>query len=429
MDRFVIQGGLPLSGTITASGNKNAALKLLPACLLTDEPVTLHNMPDIADVRAMIEIIRSLGVQAESVGPGSWRIHAKDVTTHIVDQKLATQIRASIVLAGPLLARLGRLELPPPGGDIIGRRRVDTHILALTALGAKFEINGAFRFSTNGLHGADILLDEASVTATENAVMAAVLAKGITVLRNAACEPHVQDLCNFLNSLGAQIEGISSNVLTIHGVERLHGGEFHIGADYLEVGSFIGAAAVTHGRVRIKNASPEHLPMIAQVYNRIGVHWEVEGEDIIVPEYQPLKVKQDIGERIPEIKAQPWPAFPSDLMSIALVIATQAEGTVLFHEWMYDSRFYFVDKLIYMGAQVVLCDPHRCLTIGPVKLRGEQERITSPDIRAGMSLLLAALCAEGTTVIRNVGQIDRGYEDVEGKLRSLGAKIERDAEE
>jgi UDP-N-acetylglucosamine 1-carboxyvinyltransferase len=429
MDRFVIQGGIPLSGTITASGNKNAALKLLPACLLTEEPVILHNMPDIADVRAMIAIIRSLGVEVENVEPGSWRIHAKEVTTHTIDQKLATQIRASIVLAGPLLARLGRLELPPPGGDIIGRRRIDTHILALTALGAKFEINGTYRFITDGLHGADILLDEASVTATENAIMAAVLAKGTTILRNAASEPHVQDLCNFLNTLGAHIEGISSNTLTITGVDRLHGGEFHIGADYLEVGSFIGAAAVTHGRVRIKKASPEHLGMIAQVYNRIGVHWEVEGEDIIVPEYQPLKVKQDIGERIPEIKAQPWPAFPSDLMSIALVIATQAEGTVLFHEWMYDSRFYFVDKLIYMGAQVVLCDPHRCLVLGPVKLRGEQERITSPDIRAGMSLLLAALCAEGTTVIRNVGQIDRGYENVEGKLRSLGAKIERGADD
>lgn len=425
MDRFVIQGGIPLNGTIIASGNKNAALKLLPACMLTDEPVTLHNVPDIADVRTMIDILRSLGVQAEMTEPGTWRIHAKEVSTHIVDRKLASQIRASIVLVGPLLARLGRLELPPPGGDVIGRRRVDTHILALTALGATFEINGSYTFSVEKLRGADILLDEASVTATENVIMASVLAEGRTIIRNAACEPHVQDLCNFLNCLGAHIEGISSNVLTIEGVDRLHGGEFRIGADYLEVGSFIGAAAVTGGRVRIKNASPEHLPMIAQVYNRIGVHWEVEGEDIIVPEYQPLKVKQDLGDRIPEIKAQPWPAFPSDLMSIALVIATQAEGTVLFHEWMYDSRFYFVDKLVYMGAQVVLCDPHRCLILGPVRLRGDTERITSPDIRAGMSLLLAALCAEGTSVIRNITQIDRGYENVEAKLRSLGAKIER----
>jgi UDP-N-acetylglucosamine 1-carboxyvinyltransferase len=429
MDRFIIQGGVPLNGTITASGNKNAALKLLPACLMTEEPVVLHNVPDISDVRAMMNILRALGATVEEAGPGSWRVHAKELTTHVVDRSLAAQIRASIVLAGPLLARLGRLELPPPGGDIIGRRRVDTHVLALTELGAKFEINGAFTFTTDGLRGADILLDEASVTATENAMMAASLAKGTTILRNAASEPHVQDLCNLLNCLGAQIEGIGSNVLTIHGVERLHGGEFTIGADYLEVGSFIGAAAVTRGRVRIKKASPEHLPMIAQVYNRIGVHWEVEGEDIIVPEYQPLKVKQDLGDRIPEIKAQPWPAFPSDLMSIALVVATQAEGTVLFHEWMYDSRFYFVDKLVYMGAQVVLCDPHRCLILGPVKLRGEKERITSPDIRAGMALLLAALCAEGTSIIRNVVQIDRGYENVEGKLKALGAKIERDADE
>jgi UDP-N-acetylglucosamine 1-carboxyvinyltransferase len=301
-------------------------------------------------------------------------------------------------------------------------------MLAMEALGAHFEAGDAFTFTAKELTGADILLDEASVTATENTIMAASRARGTTILRNAASEPHVQDLCHFLNALGAQIEGIGSNVLTIHGVDRLHGGEFRIGADYLEVGSFIGAAAVTRGRVRIKNASPEHLSMIAQVYNRLGVHWEPDGDDVVVPEYQPLKVVPDIGDRIPEIKAQPWPAFPSDLMSIALVIATQAEGTVLFHEWMYDSRFFFVDKLVYMGAKVVLCDPHRCLIQGPSRLRGEMERISSPDIRAGMALLLAALCAEGTTIIRNVAQIDRGYENVHGKLKDLGAKIERTAE-
>jgi len=429
MDRFVIQGGVPLKGTITASGNKNAALKLFPACLLTEEPVTLHNVPDIDDVNSMIEIISRLGVEVERVKPNSWRVQAKTITSHVVDRELATRIRASIVLAGPLLARLGQLELPPPGGDVIGKRRVDTHMLALMALGAQFDLNDTFRLSTKGLQGADILLDEASVTATENAIMAATLAKGTTILRNAASEPHVQDLCNFLNTLGAQIEGIGSNVLTIQGVERLSGGEFSVGADYLEVGSFIGAAAVTGGRVRIQNASPEHLQMIAQVFNRLGVHWESEGNDVIVPEYQPLKVIPDLGDRIPEIKAQPWPAFPSDLMSIALVVATQATGTVLFHEWMYDSRFYFVDKLVYMGARVVLCDPHRCLIQGPSRLQGEIERITSPDIRAGMALLLAALCAEGTTVIRQIGQIDRGYENVDGKLRELGAKIERVPEE
>jgi UDP-N-acetylglucosamine 1-carboxyvinyltransferase len=429
MDRFIIQGGTPLHGTITASGNKNAALKLLPACLLTEEPVVLHNVPDIADVHTIIAIIRNLGVDVERLGETSWRVHAKQITSHVVDRKLASQIRASIVLAGPLLARLGQLELPPPGGDVIGRRRVDTHLLALKALGANFEAGERFILTTKGLVGADILLDEASVTATENTIMAAALAKGTTIIRNAACEPHVQDLCYFINTLGGQVEGIGSNVLTIHGVDRLHGGEFTVGADYIEVGSFIGAAAVTHGRVRIKNAAPQHLAMIALVFNRLGVHWEVEGDDVIVPEYQPLKIVPDIGGLIPEIKAQPWPAFPSDLLSIALVIATQAEGTVLFHEWMYENRFFFVDKLIYMGARAVLCDPHRCLIQGPSRLHGELERITSPDIRAGMSLLLAALCAEGTTIIRNVAQIDRGYQNVDGKLRSLGAKIERVSDE
>ncbi|HQE18625.1 MAG TPA: UDP-N-acetylglucosamine 1-carboxyvinyltransferase, partial [Aggregatilineales bacterium] len=318
---------------------------------------------------------------------------------------------------------------PPPGGDVIGRRRVDTHVLAMKQLGASCEFNSHFIFKTDGLRGTDILLDEASVTATENTIMAAVLAKGTTIIRNAACEPHVQDLCHFLNTLGAQIEGIGSNVLTIHGVDRLHGGEFRIGADYIEVGSFIGAAAVTRGRVRIQNADPHHLHMIHMVFNRLGVHWETDGNDVIVPEYQPLKIVPDIGDQIPEIKAQPWPAFPSDLLSIALVVATQAEGTVLFHEWMYENRFFFVDKLIYMGARAVLCDPHRCIIQGRSRLHGERDRITSPDIRAGMSLLLAALCAEGTTIIRNVAQIDRGYENVEGKLRALGAKIERSSDD
>jgi len=429
MDRFIIQGGVPLNGTITASGNKNAALKLLPACLLTDEPVTLHNVPDIADVRTMIRLVQSLGAEVVNEGGGTLRVHAKNIDSSIIDRELATQIRASIVLAGPLLARVGYLELPPPGGDVIGRRRVDTHVLAMKQLGASCEFNSHFIFKTDGLRGTDILLDEASVTATENTIMAAVLAKGTTIIRNAACEPHVQDLCHFLNTLGAQIEGIGSNVLTIHGVDRLHGGEFRIGADYIEVGSFIGAAAVTRGRVRIQNADPHHLHMIHMVFNRLGVHWETDGNDVIVPEYQPLKIVPDIGDQIPEIKAQPWPAFPSDLLSIALVVATQAEGTVLFHEWMYENRFFFVDKLIFMGARAVLCDPHRCIIQGRSRLHGERDRITSPDIRAGMSLLLAALCAEGTTIIRNVAQIDRGYENVEGKLRALGAKIERSSDD
>ncbi len=326
MDRFIIQGGVPLNGTITASGNKNAALKLLPACLLTDEPVTLHNVPDIADVRTMIRLVQSLGAEVVNEGGGTLRVHAKNIDSSIIDRELATQIRASIVLAGPLLARVGYLELPPPGGDVIGRRRVDTHVLAMKQLGASCEFNSHFIFKTDGLRGTDILLDEASVTATENTIMAAVLAKGTTIIRNAACEPHVQDLCHFLNTLGAQIEGIGSNVLTIHGVDRLHGGEFRIGADYIEVGSFIGAAAVTRGRVRIQNADPHHLHMIHMVFNRLGVHWETDGNDVIVPEYQPLKIVPDIGDQIPEIKAQPWPAFPSDLLSIALVVANTGRG-------------------------------------------------------------------------------------------------------
>jgi UDP-N-acetylglucosamine 1-carboxyvinyltransferase len=389
----------------------------------------LHNVPDIADVRTMLDIMRNLGVTVEKLKEGSWRVQAREITTHIVDRAMASQIRASIVLAGPLLARLGKLEMYPPGGDIIGRRRVDTHMLALKALGADIDIDDRFILSARELRGADILLDQASVTATENTIMAACLAKGTTILRNAASEPHIQDLCHFLNGLGAQISGISSNVLTIQGVESLSGGEFTIGADIIEVGSFIGAAAVTQSRLRICCAAPQHMRMIALVYNRLGVHWEVEGDDIIVPEYQPLKIVADIGDVIPEIKAQPWPAFPSDLLSIALVIATQASGTVLFHEWMYENRFFFVDKLTYMGARAVLCDPHRCLIQGPSRLRGEMERITSPDIRAGMALLIAALCAEGTTVMRNVAQIDRGYENVDGRLRALGAKIERVADD
>jgi len=425
MDRFVIEGGAPLGGAVTASGNKNAALKLLPACLLTEAPVTLHNVPDIADVRTMTALLESLGAHVERLGSGSYRVHAKAIDQHVLDRTLASSIRASVVLAGPMLARVGRLELPPPGGDVIGRRRVDTHILALQALGAQVEMNDRFILRTDGLRGADVLLDEASVTATENTIMAAVLAKGTTIIRNAASEPHVQDLCRFLTQMGAHIEGIGSNRLTIEGVERLSGGEFRVGADYIEVGSFIGAAAVTGGRVRIKDAAPEHLSMIEMVFNRLGVHWETEENDVIVPPHQPLEIIPDLGDIIPEIKAQPWPAFPSDLLSIALVIATQATGTVLFHEWMYENRFFFVDKLVYMGARVVLCDPHRCLIQGPSKLRGERDRIASPDIRAGMALVLAALCAEGTTIIRNVGQIDRGYENVDGKLRALGARIER----
>ena len=424
MEQFVIEGGHRLNGEIKASGNKNAALKLIAAALLTDEPVILRNVPDIADVHTMCDIVRGLGPSVEWLSDDVLRIHAKQITTHRADPALTQKIRASIVLAGPMLARYGALELAAPGGDVIGRRRLDTHILALQRLGVSIDFADGFHMTTDGLKGANILLDEASVTATENAIMASALAKGTTIIRNAASEPHVQDLCNFLVQCGAQIEGIGSNLLTIHGVERLNGTEFRVGADFMEVGSFIGAAVVTGGSIRIKEADPQHLEMIQLVFGRLGVVWEVDGQDIVVPRAQPLTIVQDLGNRIPVIRAQPWPAFPTDMMSIALLVATQARGAVLFHEWMYDARFFFTDKLISMGARIVLCDPHRALIQGPTPLRGNVT-ITSPDIRAGMTLLLAALCAEGVTTIRNIRQIDRGYEHVEDKLRALGAHIER----
>ena len=426
MEEFIIDGGSPLTGEVTPSGNKNAALPLLAACTLTDEPVILKNVPEIRDVRSMLSLLSSLGVEIQQLAPHTLRIHAWQVRPADLDPDLCRQIRASILLAGPMVARAGELKLPPPGGDVIGRRRVDTHILALQALGAEAEYNRSekyFQFRANKMTGARILLDEASVTATENAIMAAVTAKGTTLIRNAASEPHIQELCYFLNSLGARIDNIGSNSLHIEGVSKLNGGEFTIGSDYLEVVSFIGAAVVTHGEIRIRNACPEYLEMIGIILKRLGVHWIVENEDILVPANQSLVVEPDLGDAIPEISVMPWPAFPTDLMSIAIVIATQAKGSVLFHDWMYPSRMFFIDKLVNMGAQIVLCDPHRCIVQGPTTLYGE--KMESPDIRAGMSLMIAALSADGQSVIRNVGQIDRGYERVDDKLRSLGARIER----
>ncbi len=426
MAKLHIQGGIPLSGEVTPSGNKNAALPLLAACLLTEEPVVLHNVPSILDVQTMRKLLSSLSVQIDTLDEHTWRIHAAQVFPADLDPEICRKIRASILLAGPMVARAGEMQLPPPGGDVIGRRRVDTHILALTALGAKADYNKLermFHFSANGLHGADILLDEASVTATENAIMAAVLAKGTTILRNAASEPHIQELCQFLNTLGAQIEGIGSNTLHIGGVPRLHGGEFSIGPDYLEVVSFIGAAVVTGGEIRIRNAGPQYLDMIRIVFNRLGATWSVDGQDVLVPGGQTLMVEPDLGDAIPVVSVMPWPAFPTDLMSIAIVLATQSRGSVLFHDWMYPSRMFFIDKLVGMGAQIVLCDPHRCIVQGPSTLVGE--KMESPDIRAGMALVLAALAAEGQSTIRNVEQIDRGYEKVDEKLRQLGAVIER----
>jgi UDP-N-acetylglucosamine 1-carboxyvinyltransferase len=424
MEKFIIEGGHTLKGEVTPGGNKNAALPLLAACLLTEEPVILHNVPEILDVKTMRNLIEHLGASVTVLGPKTWQIHAKELHPASLDPELCKKIRASILLAGPMTARSGELHISPPGGDVIGRRRVDTHLLALEKLGAKVSYDRDFHFSApNGLTGADILMDEASVTATENAIMACVLAKGHTVLRNAASEPHVQELCHLLNTLGAKIENIGSNTLHIEGVARLHGGEFTIGPDYLEVVSFIGAAAVTHSSLRIRQAGPQYLDMVRLVFGRMGVEWEVEGQDIIIPAEQRLSIEPDLGGVIPKVSVMPWPAFPTDLMSIAIVVATQSTGTMLFHDWMYPGRMFFTDKLVGMGAQIVLCDPHRVIVQGPSRLYGE--KIESPDIRAGMALVLAALCAQGKSQIRNIGQIDRGYECVDQKLAALGAHIER----
>lgn len=418
---MIIEGGKSLTGTVTPSGNKNSALPLLSACLLTDEPVILRNVPNILDVKSMLSLVESLGVEITRLENESFRIHARNIVPRNLDPELCKKIRASILLAGSIVARSGELHLPPPGGDIIGRRRVDTHLLALKKLGVSIEYDRTFHFKANQLKGADILLDEASVTATENAIMASVLAQGTTTIRNAASEPHVQELCQFLNCLGAKINNIGSNTLAIEGVSKLHGGEFTIGPDYLEVVSFIGAAALTNSSIRIKNAGIQYLDMIKLVISRLGIDWQYDGNDIIVPDDQRMEIETDLGGAIPEISVMPWPAFPTDLMSIAIVMATKSKGTILFHDWMYPSRMFFIDKLVAMGAHIVLCDPHRCIVQGPSLLYGEQ--LESPDIRAGMALLIAALSAKGNSVIRNVSQIDRGYERVDEKFKSLGAEI------
>jgi UDP-N-acetylglucosamine 1-carboxyvinyltransferase len=425
MPTFLIEGGYPLRGEVVPSGNKNAALPLLTACLLTDEPVVLHNVPNIGDVQTMRNLLESLGMSVEVLKPHSWRLHARQIHRANLDPELCRRIRASILLAGPMLGRNGGIDLPPPGGDVIGRRRVDTHLLALNALGAEMRYSKRefHLYAPKGLQGSEVLLDEASVTATENAIMAAVKANGKTVIRNAASEPHVQDLCNFLNTLGAKIDNIGSNTLHIQGVEQLGGGEFTIGPDYLEVVSFIGAAVVTGGELHIRQAAPHHLDMVRLVLGRLGVTWQVEGEDIFIPSDQKLEIKPDVGGKIPQINVMPWPAFPTDLMSIAIVIATQSNGTVLFHDWMYETRMFFIDKLVSMGARIILCDPHRSIVQGPSKLIGEA--LESPDIRAGLALTLAALAANGTSQIRNIGQIERGYERIDEKLRGLGAHIHR----
>jgi UDP-N-acetylglucosamine 1-carboxyvinyltransferase len=421
MNQYFIEGGFPIKGTIRASGNKNAALPCIAATLLTDEPVILKNIPDIEDVQVMLDVYRAFGGEVETIGSNTYKLLLRDIKTSEVPPEYARKIRASILFAGPLLARTGVVILPPPGGDVIGRRRLDTHFLALTELGAEVEINGAFIFRAPALTGTDIFLDEASVTATENAIMAAVLARGETILTNAASEPHVQDLCRMLKAMGADITGVGSNILTIQGVPRLSGCEFEIGADFMEVGSFIGLAAVTRGELFIEGPVPRDLRPAKTAFGKLGIVWEHEGRTLHVPANQEMKVNCDLGGMIPKIDDAPWPGFPPDLTSIVTVVATQVEGTVLIHEKMFESRMFFVDKLIDMGARIVLCDPHRAVVSGPASLAGSE--LTSPDIRAGMAMVIAAMCAQGNSVIRNVYQIERGYENLVTRLTSLGARI------
>ena len=423
MYEYHIEGGFPIKGTIAASGNKNAALPCIAAALMTSEPVILNNIPDIEDTGVMIRIIESLGVKAENIDKNSWRFEAKTLTSSEIPADLAKKIRASILFAGPLLARTGKAQLPPPGGDVIGRRRVDTHFLALTELGARVNTEGQFSFLANKLVGADIFLDEASVTATENAVMAASMAEGKTIITNAASEPHVRDLCNMLNAMGAKIEGVGSNILTIEGVKKLHGCTFKIGPDYMEIGSFIGLAAATKGSIKITGVEPRDMRSIKLAFGRIGITWTTDSDSITVSNEQTMQVTPDLGGMIPKIDDAPWPGFPPDLTSIITVVATQVEGTVLIYEKMFESRMFFVDKLIGMGARITLCDPHRAVVSGPSLLRGTE--LVSPDVRAGMAMVIAAMSARGDSIIKNVYQVERGYEHLTEKLQSLGAHIKR----
>ena len=424
MPKFVVQGGKRLSGSIRPAGNKNAALPMLAATLLTDEDVFLENVPRIKDVLTLMDLLEALGAETEWVGDNEVRVRAADVGHRQLDAAAAARIRASILLAGPMLARTGEMVLPPPGGDVIGRRRVDTHFLAFQALGAEFgQSSKGFSVKAKELQGSDMFLDEPSVTGTENAAMAASLARGTTRIRNAAAEPHVQDLCRMLVGMGAPISGIGTGTLEIQGAQKLRGGRFRITSDHIEVGSFIGLAAVTRSEITIEDAAPEHLDSILIGFDRLGVKCEVRGQDLLVNGHTSAEIQTDIGGHIPKIDDGPWPAFPADCTSIALVAATQCKGTILIHEKMFESRMFFADKLVSMGARLVLCDPHRVLVIGPSKLRGGT--VESPDIRAGMALLIAALGADGESEIYNIGQIERGYERIDERLRALGANIVR----
>ena len=426
----MIDGGAPLSGTITPAGNKNAALPILAACVLTEDEVVLHNVPQIRDVEAMLELLEGMGVRVERRDGHTIALCAGGVPEDaIVDKDAAERIRASFLLAGPLLARFGRAVMPPPGGDVIGRRRLDPHLDAFMALGAAYEHDRDIVLTApdGGLRAGDVFMDEPSVMATENALLAAALTPGVTTVGNAACEPHVQDLARMLTKMGARVEGIGSNVLIVNGVDRLGGCEHRIGPDHIEIGSFMAIAGVTGGELRIRDTVPDDLRMVRLVFKRIGLHSELEGDDVIVPGGQKLVAQRDVGEYKAKVQDGPWPAFPADLTSIAVALATQCEGSVLIHEWMFESRMFFIDKLVAMGADITLCDPHRAIVNGPSRLRGEL--VESPDIRAGMAVLLAALCAKGRTQIGNIRQIDRGYERIDERLRELGASIERVATE
>lgn len=423
MARFLIEGGNRISGEVIPSGNKNEALPALAACLLTDDEVVLDNVPRIRDVLVMCDILMDLGVSLVWEGEHRLRVRAAEVRKTTLDRGLCGHVRASVLFAGPMVGRMGEVTLPPPGGDVIGRRKLDTHFTALRALGASLEVGESYRLRAPSLSGTEMFLDEASVTATENAVMAAVLARGTTQIENAACEPHVQGLCRMLRGMGAQIEGIGTNTLTIQGVRRLHGTTHRIGPDYLEVGSYIGLGAVIGDGLLVRQAPVKDMRKIRAVFEKLGVAMEFSGDDCFVPGRQALRIRSDLHGAIPQIDDAPWPQFPTDLMSIAIVVATQATGTVLFFEKMYEGRMFFVDSLIGMGASIILCDPHRVVVAGPSRLYGTSLR--SPDIRAGMALLIACLAASGRSVMYNVEQIDRGYERVDEKIRALGARVER----
>lgn len=423
MFEYKIEGGIPIRGTVKASGNKNSALPCIASSLLTDETVILRNIPDIEDTSVMISILQSLGASVEKIEHHTWKIEAKKIEKTDIPSELSKKIRASILFAGPLVARAGKAIMPPPGGDVIGRRRLDTHFLALQELGARITVDGPFTFTANKLVGADLFLDETSVTATENAVMAAVLAEGRTKITNAASEPHVQDLCNMLVAMGAKISGIGSNILVIDGVKKLHGVDFSIGPDFMEIGSYIGLAAATKGSITITGVRAEDMRPLRVAFGKLGITWTIEGDTLTVAVGQEMKVNTDLGGMIPKIDDSPWPGFPPDLTSIMTVVATQVEGTVLIFEKMFESRMFFVDKLINMGARITLCDPHRAVVSGPSTLHGD--KLVSPDVRAGMAMVIAAMAAHGESTISNIYQIERGYEHLVEKLQSLGAHIKR----